>query len=78
MTLIWQLFVLTACCSGVGLALRVLLPKEFSLCKRATFTLTGGFFLVPESPKPGLSWGARPDFRVASLGRGSGAGVVVP
>jgi hypothetical protein len=44
--LFWQLFVLFACCSGVGLALRFLLPEEFSLLNKVLFSLMGGFFLV--------------------------------
>ena len=45
-TLLWQLFVLSFCCSGVGLALRFLLPKEFSLLNKVLFSFLGGLFLV--------------------------------
>src|SRR6202045_1670890 len=45
-TLFWQLFIFFACCLGVGLALRFLLPKEFSLLNKVLFSLMGGFFLV--------------------------------
>jgi len=37
----WQLFVLFACCTGVGLALRFLLPKEFSLLNKVLFSSMG-------------------------------------
>jgi hypothetical protein len=50
-TLFWQLFALLACCSGVGLALRFLLPKEFSLLSTVFFSLMGGFFLVVLIPQ---------------------------
>ena len=50
-TLFWQLFVLFACCSGVGLALRFLLPKEFSLLNKLLFSLMGGLFLVVLIPQ---------------------------
>ena len=50
-TLFWQLFVLFACCSGVGLALRFLLPKEFSLLNKVLFSLMGGLFLVVLIPQ---------------------------
>jgi hypothetical protein len=50
-TLFWQLFVLFACCSGVGLALRFLLPKEFSLLNKILFSLMGGLFLVVLVPQ---------------------------
>jgi hypothetical protein len=46
LTLIWQLFVLFACCFGVGLSLRFLLPKGFSLLNQVLFSLMGGLFLV--------------------------------
>jgi hypothetical protein len=46
LALFWQLFVLFACCAGVGLVLRFLLPKELSLLNKALFSLMGGFFLV--------------------------------
>jgi len=44
--LLWQLFVLFTCCLGVGLTLRSLLPKEFSLLHKALFCLLGGLFLA--------------------------------
>jgi hypothetical protein len=50
-TLFWQLFALLACCSGVGLALRFLLPKEFSLLNKALFSLMGGLFLAVLIPQ---------------------------
>jgi hypothetical protein len=45
-TLLWQLFVLGFCCSGVGLGLRFFLPNEFSLLSKTLFSLTGGLFLL--------------------------------
>jgi hypothetical protein len=45
-TLLWQLFALFACCSGIGLALHSLLPKEFSPFNQFLFSLIGGFFVV--------------------------------
>jgi hypothetical protein len=50
-TLFWQLFVLFACCSGVGLVLRFLLPKEFSLLNKVLFSFMGGLFLVVLIPQ---------------------------
>ena len=50
-TLFWQLFVLFACCSGVGLALRFLIPNGFSLLDKVLFSLMGGFFLVVLIPQ---------------------------
>src|ERR1700730_10739621 len=50
-TLFWQLFVLFACCSGVGLALRFFLPKELSLLNKVLFSLMGGLFLVVLIPQ---------------------------
>ena len=50
-TLFWQLFVLFACCSGVGLAFRFLIPKEFSLLHKFLFSLMGGLFLVVLIPQ---------------------------
>ena len=49
--LFWQLFVLFACCSGVGLALRFFIPKEFSLLNKFLFSLMGGLFLVVLIPQ---------------------------
>jgi hypothetical protein len=51
LTLFWQIFVLFACCSGLGLAFRFLLPKEFSLLNKVLFSLMGGFFLVVLVPQ---------------------------
>ena len=50
-TLFWQLFVLFACCAGVGLALRFLFPREFSLLNKVLFSLMGGLFLVVLIPQ---------------------------
>jgi hypothetical protein len=50
-TLFWQFFVLFVCCSGVGLTLRFLLPKEFSLLNKVLFSLLGGLFLVVLIPQ---------------------------
>jgi hypothetical protein len=50
-TLFWQLLVLFVCCSGVGLILRFLLPKEFSLLDKVLFSLLGGLFLVVLIPQ---------------------------
>src|SRR5580704_11528224 len=50
-TLFLQLFVLFACCSGVGLSLRFLFPKEFSLLSKVHFSLLGGLFLVVLIPQ---------------------------
>jgi hypothetical protein len=43
--------VLFACCSGVGLASRFLLPKEFSPLNKVLFSLLGGLFLVVLIPQ---------------------------
>ena len=55
-TLFWQLFVLWACCFGLGLTWRSLLPKEFSPLNKVLFSLLGGFVLVvltrPERYRP--------------------------
>jgi hypothetical protein len=51
-TLFWQLFVLLACCLGVGSALRFLFPIEFSLLNEVLFSLLGGLFvavLIPQN-----------------------------
>ena len=50
-TLLWELFILFACCSGVGLTFRSLLPAEFSLLHKALFSLLGGLFLVVLVPQ---------------------------
>jgi hypothetical protein len=46
LTLFWQLFVLFACCLGIGSSLRFLFPKEFSLLNKVLFSLLGGLFLA--------------------------------
>jgi hypothetical protein len=51
LTLLWQIFVLFACSSGVGLFLRFLLPTEFSLLNKLLFSLIGGFSLVVLIPQ---------------------------
>jgi hypothetical protein len=51
LTLFWQLFILFACCSGIGLFLRFLLPKEFSLLNKMLFSSIGGLFLVVLIPQ---------------------------
>jgi hypothetical protein len=50
-TLFWQLFVLFACCSGTGLALCRLIPKEFSLLNKVLLSFMGGLFLVVLVPQ---------------------------
>ena len=45
-TIFWQLATLFVCCLGIGLALRSLLPTEFSLLNKVLFSLMGGLFLV--------------------------------
>ena len=50
-TLFLQLFVLFACCAGVGLFLRFFIPKEFSLLNKVLFSSIGGFFLVVLIPQ---------------------------
>jgi hypothetical protein len=50
-TLFWQLLVLFACCLGVGLYLRFLIPKRFSPLNKVLFSLTGGLFLVVLVPE---------------------------
>jgi hypothetical protein len=50
-TLFLQLFVLFACCSGLGLSLRFILPKEFSLLNKVLFSLLGGLFLAVLIPQ---------------------------
>jgi hypothetical protein len=50
-TLFWQLLVLFTCCSGIGLALRLLLPKDFSLLNKVLFSLLAGLFLVVLIPE---------------------------
>src|ERR1700726_497090 len=50
-TLFLQLFVLFACCSGVGLSLRFLFPKEFSFLNKVLFSLMGGLFFVVLIPQ---------------------------
>jgi hypothetical protein len=50
-TLVWQLFVLFVCCSGIGLALRFLLPHGLSVLSKVFFSFMGGFFLVVLIPQ---------------------------
>jgi hypothetical protein len=50
-TLIWQLIVLSACCTGAGLALRGLIPAQFPPLPRALFLMLGGLFLVVLIPQ---------------------------
>jgi hypothetical protein len=50
-TLFWQLFVLFACCLGVGLSFRFLFPKEFSTLNKLLFSLMGGLFVVVLIPQ---------------------------
>jgi hypothetical protein len=49
--LFWQLFVLFACCSGVGLVIRLLISKGFSLLNKFLFSLMSGLFLVVLIPQ---------------------------
>jgi hypothetical protein len=51
LTLLWQLIILFACCSGVGLSLRFFFPKEFSLLNKVLFSLIGGLSLVVLIPQ---------------------------
>ena len=77
-TLFWQLFVLFACCSGVGLTLRFFIPKEFSLLNRALFSFVGGFFLVVLIPQNLIYLGV--PVRISGwliLAAGSGTALVV-
>jgi hypothetical protein len=46
LTLLGRLFVLFACCLGVGLSLHFLIPQEISLLNKVLFALMGGLFLV--------------------------------
>jgi hypothetical protein len=46
LTLIWQILALFACCLGMGLYLRFLIPKELSFLNKILFSLMGGLFLV--------------------------------
>jgi hypothetical protein len=50
-TLILQLSALFVCCSGLGLAFRFLIPKEFSPLNKVLFSLIGGLFLVVLIPQ---------------------------
>jgi hypothetical protein len=45
-TLCWQIFVLFACSSGLGLVFRFLLPKELSLLHKVLLSTLGGLCLV--------------------------------
>jgi hypothetical protein len=49
--LFWQLFDLLVCCSGVGLALRFFIPKEFSVANKVLFSVIGGLYLVVLIPQ---------------------------
>ena len=49
--LFWQLFALLVCCSGVGLALRFFIPKEFSVANKVLFSVIGGLYLVVLIPQ---------------------------
>jgi hypothetical protein len=49
--LFWQLFVLFACCSGLGLTFRSLVPRECSLLNKVLFSAMGGLFLVVLVPQ---------------------------
>jgi hypothetical protein len=49
--LFWQLFVLFACCSGLGFVFRSLFPKGFSLLNKVLFSVMGGLFLVVLIPQ---------------------------
>ena len=49
--LFWQIFVLFACCTGLGLSLRSLIPKEFSRLNKVFFSMMGGLFLVVLVPQ---------------------------
>ncbi len=71
LTLLWQLFVLSACCLGSGLYLRFLVPKEFSFLNQLLFFLVGGLFLVVLVPQNLLSWTAGSYFRSAHCWRDS-------
>jgi hypothetical protein len=51
LTLFWQLFVLSACCFGLGLFARSLLPKDFSLLNEVLFSFMSGLFLVVLVPQ---------------------------
>jgi hypothetical protein len=45
-TLLWQLFVLFVCCSGIGLIFLTLLPEQFSPLSKTVLCGTAGFFAV--------------------------------
>ncbi len=49
--LFWQLFVLFACCTGLGLSFRSLIPEDFSLLNKVFFSVMGGLFLVVLVPQ---------------------------
>jgi hypothetical protein len=51
LTLFWQLFILSACCFGLGLFARSLLPKDFSLLNEVLFSFMSGLFLVVLVPQ---------------------------
>jgi hypothetical protein len=49
--LLWQLLLLFACCSGLGLFWRFLIPKQFSVFHKVLFSCLGGLFLVVLIPQ---------------------------
>jgi hypothetical protein len=50
-TLVWQLFVLFACCLGVGLPILFFLPKDLSLLQKVLFSVISGLSLVVLVPQ---------------------------
>jgi hypothetical protein len=50
-TIFLQLLALFACCSGVGLTFRFLIPKEFSLLQKVHFSVVGGLFVTVFIPQ---------------------------
>src|SRR5260370_39662601 len=53
-------------------------PQRILAFEQSAFLFEGRAFPCRlDTPKPGLSWSSRSDIRLASFGRGSGAGVVV-
>jgi hypothetical protein len=51
LTLFWQLFILFACCGGMGLFLDCFFPEQLPPMNRAIFILTGGLFLTVLIPQ---------------------------
>ena len=49
--LFWQLLVLFACCAGLGLVFRFLVPKKFSPLNKVLFSVIGGLFLAVLIPQ---------------------------